>query len=689
MSSSPPTTVDPGASAFGLKGWICVGTGGLGVISGFALFFLILVEGDEPLKFFFIFLVATVLSVIVEFLREVIDPAHESASGSRSVWSGAAVSLVIVGLSELFALAWHAVISIYGGPDYSATLKILAGGAFSDAHASNYELARLVGVWMVSGMALASGLSAGIARSDRPLPARIRTSAVRGALWGAMVAPAFLLAYLLLIDTWHALSVFVTDQEIWRHNLYAMENSIVRLLGIAGPVASGIFWVVNHAIFLLGEDTAGPLLIVTAMIAGSIWAIRRDGGAFWWFVLVTALATVMAPMLPSISGVALLLIRAGMIWALPGAAIGGLVPLLERPSATRRWWSVVAFAAAAVLVVLTMARLEGRWWLLLPAAGIVATGYFVWRTGRAEACWPVLAVSVATIVCGLTMAMQTVATFGGVLNTVYDLGHLPDRLADVLPAPARNPPPDEFEEIARRLGASQAQSKKKLEALLAGQVEGPDLVDVAIAGQRLEQLATDVYALAPDDRDAAVELARLRGVADGIGPVRSGAPSEGQFMSHLQQIIDLQASVRGLETKVRTEIASAHRVIAEVDTIRKPYDNAAKALKDRQSSSLDKLEAGEQYVLDRSQHVLDRLNLRRRSLEQLLGSTDTAGSVVALKTESTTIANDAYTLVCRWLELGLAGSFGFWATLGLLAGWAIERRRVERVSETAAGVSHG
>ena len=692
MPSSSPSTAGPQASTFGLKGLICVGTGGLGVISGFALFFLILVEGDEPLKFFLIFGVATGLSLIIEFLREVIDPAHESAGPPRSLWAGVFVSLVIVGLSELFALASHSVISIYGGPDFSATVEILLGGALSAAHASNHELVWLIGVWMASGMALAGGLSRGIGRSDGPLAARIRSSAVRGALWGAVVAPAILLLYLLVIDTAQALGVFVNHPDIWRHNLHALEDTIVQLSGIARPVASAIFWVVNHAIFLLGEDTVGPLLIVAAMIGGSIWAIRRDGGAFWWVVLVLAIAMVMAPMLPSIGSITLLLIRTGMIWALPGAAIGGLVPLLERPSAARRWWSVVAFTAAGVLIVLTMARLEGRWWLLLPAAGIVAAGYFVWQTGRVEACWPVLAVSVATIVCGLTMAMQTFATFGGVLNNLYDLGHLPDRLAGVLPPPVHKPPPDAFEEVARLAGAHATQLNKAIAEGMgaatanAGRME---LVDVALASHYLDDLAAKVEPLPPDDQPGARELADLRAEVDSLEPVSAGPASAGQFTSRLQRIIDVQTRVRALETNVRRKLATVHTFATSLDAIRRPYDNdAVKALKDRDPASLDKLEAGEQYVLSRSQPLLDLLDRRRQSLEHLLGSVDASGSVLACKADAARIANEAYTLVCSWLELGLAGSFGFWATLGLLAGWAIERRRVERLGQTAASASH-
>ena len=83
-----PAPAGPSASAEAQRNAAfvrCLGTGALGIASGFAVFFLLLEEAEKPLKFLLILLLATVLSVIVEHLREVIENRH-GAEHSGSVW---------------------------------------------------------------------------------------------------------------------------------------------------------------------------------------------------------------------------------------------------------------------------------------------------------------------------------------------------------------------------------------------------------------------------------------------------------------------------------------------------------------------------------------------------------------------------------------------------------------------------
>jgi hypothetical protein len=398
----------------------------------------------------------------------------------------------------------------------------------------------------------------------------------------------------------------------------------------------------------------------------------------------------MAPLLPGIGGLVLLLVRTGIIWALPGIVLGALVPLLERPADVPRWWSVVAFAAAVVLIVITAARLDGRWWLLVPAAGIVATGWFVWRTGSVEACWPVLAVSVATLVCGLTITVQQVATFSGVLGSLYDLRHLPDRVADVVPADAtRTARMYTLADYMQSSGTSSGKTSEIDSIWLARSKSqsfedfvAKDLARVQAAERSLQKLGDDVNAIVARNQNWAGDLEALRAQMapyrqDDDHPPASGR-EEPAFRTRLSVIVGVQRKTAELETSVTKELAATRDLVDKVGAIHRAEDqDAVRMLGTLDQNKLPEWQATQVRVWNRSQELLDRLTPYQRGLETVLGAPASgveASGLTAFKREFGRTATDAYTTVCRWLELGLAGSFGFWTTLGLLAGWSLYRR---------------
>ncbi|HEX9872677.1 MAG TPA: hypothetical protein VGC99_29570 [Candidatus Tectomicrobia bacterium] len=110
------------------------------------------------------------------------------------------------------------------------------------------------------------------------------------------------------------------------------------------------------------------------------------------------------------------------MWAVPGLVLGGLAPLLRRPSQLPWIWSPLAFGTAVVCMVL--ARAPHRFWLLGPALILVAASVWFWfrRRDRLEDLWPLLAMCGALIAFGLTTAVHKVTSLGvyAHLNTVIN-----------------------------------------------------------------------------------------------------------------------------------------------------------------------------------------------------------------------------------------------------------------------------
>ena len=175
--------------------WLGMATGFVGVASGFAVFFLTLDDGT-PLQFLGILVVATLLSFLVEYLRELIDTTPEEYREHRSRSSKVIVSLLIVALAELFALGWHGAIASWGTSRFEAATQIVMGGALSSDHTTAVILAGLIALWMVSGVSLAAVLAQGIGPSTRPIGQRIASGVGRGVVVGAVVAPTILCLFI-------------------------------------------------------------------------------------------------------------------------------------------------------------------------------------------------------------------------------------------------------------------------------------------------------------------------------------------------------------------------------------------------------------------------------------------------------------------------------------------------------------
>jgi hypothetical protein len=635
----------------------CLVTAGLGVLSGFAVFFLAL-EDQTQLRFFEILGTATLLSIVVEWLREVIDEDGRERAQRGPRWSGILVSLLIVGLSELFALGWHAGISLYGTDDFNAAVTIIEGGTQSPTYAPLSGLLWLGILWLVSGMALGAALSFTIGRSMKSVRERMSSGALTGCLVGGLLAPIALLAFLLIVNFGHGVVLLVFQPADWTANFHILQAS-VSTMGTPGLVIGAVLWVADQALTFLGRFTdRAPLIVVALMIGGGIIGIREKAGPIAWLGVFAGIALTMTALVPSLGGLFLLLVRTGLIWAIPGIVLGALVPLLERPAEVPKWWSSVAFAAAIMLVVITASRLEGRWWLLVPAAGVFATGIFVWRTGQVQACWPMLAVSVATIVCGVVIALQHFATFGAVLSDTYDLSHLPDRISIAFPADTSAASATaSITDIVRQSGIGHPFPDSKEIAATAAAEEKRRLdraASLSDLGTKIDATSSRTAEWTDTLTDMQETMARhWSTTTDTSTNTSTTTDNPPAFRQRLADVVEVQRKLTELDKDVTKALAHTREIRTALDDVRKNADTDA--------------------VSAFSQQLSDRLTPYERDLEAFVVGTPERGGFQAFKAQFNAFAGGVYLDVCQWLELGLAGSFGFWTTLGLLAAWALRR----------------
>jgi hypothetical protein len=109
--------------------------------------------------------------------------------------------------------------------------------------------------------------------------------------------------------------------------------------------------------------------------------------------------------------------HAAMLFVLPGAALGAIVPWLKPPSRFPQFWGLIAFLTAVISVAVSIYSGHPYWWI---AGGSLAAILVVRaiRSGQSiDSYWPVNAVLISLFVCAVAIAAQ--ATLGDTLRDLH------------------------------------------------------------------------------------------------------------------------------------------------------------------------------------------------------------------------------------------------------------------------------
>ncbi|HEX2853056.1 MAG TPA: hypothetical protein VHO24_07455 [Opitutaceae bacterium] len=635
-------------------------TGGFGVLSGFAIFFLLLEKADKPWMFLAVLAIASVLSALFEWLREQIE--HRSGK-AHEPWSPARffVFLIIIAFAEFHVMSWETFTQITASHEFSTVIFSVLGSSLTSSTLVFFDLAVLFGFWVLAGAVLALALLAQLNPTRGGLRERLLRGGWIGLRTGALVAPLCLLVYVFGVWLLRGLHLLIWHQQTWIGNVESLRAMASG--GHSWPylAVNFVFSGLLKGVALFGHHPAGPVVVVIVAIVAVIVLAKNEVWIPAWIVGIGTAFTVMAPLLLNLDAVFQLMLRAAIVWCVPGLVLGAMSPLLrvaseeEKPKA----WALIAFASATVLFVVTLLRFKNSWWLLAPTALFVAVGLALRKASRADDYWLPMAAAVAVLVGGLMLGVQNIASFAGVYDSMHRITSLPSEL------PRNNSP-----KAAGPLSPGRLLDLSSLfSSVLPGGYLGSTLPErVKSAHQSaaaLEGLQRDVDRTESAVREFKTEIACLQETQHAPDPHTKWF----ERMTHtIETHRELSALIRSVDDNA---IAPLEKLRASIATVQAP--------------TLALTEFG---VRPGANDPADLVELRRLRLEvdrtrnaliaridpQLAAIRAARARLVSIKAPIEETERTMRDTVVRWLELTLAASLGYWTAISLLVGWSLQRQ---------------
>lgn len=639
--------------------------GGFGVLSGFSIFFLMLDKADSPLLFLGILGVASVLSAIFEGLRERIEHGRVEA-GPRTAARLLLVTVVLI-IAEIHGMSWESLTEFASSGDLPVVVQAVLGPSITGSTGVWLDLVVLLGFWVVSGALLALVLLRHLERASGSLGQRIQRGASYGAAAGALIAPAGLLVYVLLVWIARGLYLLLFDPTTWLANLGALQQWADLSTNWIGTLLAWSFTALEQAVTWLGPGSWFSLLVVVAAAALVVWLVRLEATMLAWILGSALAAALIAPLLLHLDELLGMLVRASLVWFVPGLVLGALAPLLRETSDHHRprVWGHVAFASAAVLFVITALRFTTQWWLLGPAVLLFALGVAVRRAPRVDDFWLPMALAMGVLVCGATLGVQSAASFVGVYDGMHGLTTLPSAIRRQDKAHGDTEALRKFLEQQRAarmpagtggvpLPRSNESLAARLERLRTAHRQLEELRQEH-AAHRYEPPAWTLATPAPAESAAATDDGKTRlvdTVAQAIGTLREVREEEVRHAAANRVLEDMRKRLVAIEPPA-IEL-SIRPPAAEERASRQEFarlHGEATAMQNELTTALDR--------------ELARMN-------QAAASLGTHREVRAAA------ERPLREMIVRWLELALAGSVGYWTAISLLVGWAMQRHAAPR-----------
>ena len=411
-----------------------------------------------------------------------------------------------------------------------------------------------------------------------------------------------------------------------------------------------------------GNSAWGPILATLALLVLLTLVVigtGRERNVFVYSALAAPVVVLGAPLVgPTIyqdlQSLGSLLLLVAIIWGIPGLLLGTAVPYLRRPSDSPKTWALVAWAAAAFLIVFTfLIRIK---WILVFAPVLLATGWVFWRGAPIEDYWPLIALCIAIVILGVTRITQ-VANFFNVQALSGALVSEP--LARVSPLPEK------------RLGFLTLQDYSALSRNLYlwnlpnfGAPSFPRALSRAdwVAAVSVEKSAAETL-----ESIARRTAARVREQAAGDTALTQ---SLSRLSPHVMpQIAEAQSATEELSGASRKQldaISSEAERLTRLSGERPWYGWLGSVFQSPSQPTGGELEvalkAGELSTM------LERLSQSKGELTGAIRALDAANADLQSKLVS------MKTNLAQQFELCLNGSLGFWISLGLLAGWSRHNR---------------
>jgi len=441
---------------------IAAACGALGVVSGYAVFDNYPEIQADPNGFIAALAVAALLSYLIEWLREVIRRGEIERQDHAIARALGTFALLLV--LELFIAAFHGSAEAGTTGIFSAAIALL-GDEAQKWQGARWTLWLVAGCWVVVGAMLAAWLALGVllfSPKDRESDGaaalqRVAPMAGWGGIGGIFLAPIVIGFYILCGR------VLVTFAYFFTHK----QGEAARLMGTLTPfhvcawsnLIDPKVWMHNLSGFLIATPYAlmesaarrsVPLfwLVFACLVALLVWMLKRlfsgseSGNAAWLlFCLILGLfGSTLAFFVESIWTVVHQVWQQGLgpifsalkvgalVWAIPGLALGALLPLLRRPARSPREWAFIGYGAALLLMLATSLRwlapgVSHPVWPLIPAVIAAIAGLLFQYGMPVKEFWPFAAFCVAVGVTATSSIAQNI-TFRDVLLSVHKIDQL-------------------------------------------------------------------------------------------------------------------------------------------------------------------------------------------------------------------------------------------------------------------------
>jgi hypothetical protein len=400
----------------------------------------------------------------------------------------------------------------------------------------------------------------------------------------------------------------------------------------------------SHGLWVFWLSYAGLLIGVLAVIGGlQDKTGKKDTNPIVTLIVFGALFAVFSPVLRSVWAVVTALMHwptllaffeamgsGAIIWGVPGLLLGALVPMLRRAGRSPQSWALIGYGAAALLVLASV--LTRNAWPLLPGLIALGSGVLFRRGMPVKEFWPFAALCVAIGVSGAMSVAQKI-TFQGVLKNLHTI----DELRPALPTP---PPAQAEAPLIKRLPES--------DLALA-----PIRPQPSLESQRL------IDALSQPDRVHPLTLPR---------PGDMKAPPGGAFEDKSPKISPF------LNDSSKSPEVNQQDMQALVDAIAKGRGDKPAVPAGAPAATLPVHPAEPQPA-----------TITAPKVEAPVAKNEAAG---ATNTKAPEEKKESPEDAAKALEVSIAGSVGFWTTVGLLACWSMwEREEAELVHASSEKVA--